>query len=181
MAINLRRVYDAIFNRALANQLPAAATETVVNGSQVILNGPLEVGFKFRWRLFISKTAAGTGNSAILIKSNTSQTVATGTTGGAATMLTLTFPTAETAAIGSAWVDVELLITKLDPTAGVAIGRLSAVSTAGAAVGFSNQTVAATAANLVTDGTIQSIGLAITSGAGDVVTVVYAEGQQYAP
>lgn len=181
MAIQLRKVFDAIFNKAAVAQAPTAATETIVTGSQIVLNGPLEVGMKFRWRLMITKTAAGTGNTSFLVKSNTSQTVATGTTGGAATMLTLTFPTAETAAVGSAWVDVELMIVSLNATTGVAIGKLSAASTAGAAVGFSNQNVSATAANLATDSSINSIGLAITSGAADAVTVNYAEGAQYAP
>lgn len=184
MAIILRKVLDALFNFTGPNpgtQAPVAATETVVTGSQIVLNGPLQVGQKFRWRVVMTKTAAGTGNSSFLVKSNTSQTVATGTTGGAATMATLAFPTAETAAIGSALVDVEMIITKVDPTAGAAIAKLSAVSTAGAAVGFSNQTVGAIATNLVTDGTISSIGLAISSGAADVVTVNYAEGSLVAP
>ena len=181
MSILLRKVFDAIFNSAAAAQAPVAATETVVTGSQIVLNGPLAVGMKFKWNVVMTKTAAGTGNSSFLVKSNTSQVVATGTTGGAATMATLAFPTAETAAIGSAFVTIELLVTKLDPTAGVAIAKLTATSTAGAAIGFSNQSTAAIATNLTTDNTIQSIGLAISSGAADVVTINYAEGFQYAP
>lgn len=181
MTIGLRKVFDALYNFIAAAQAPVAATETVVSGSQIVLTGPLYVGQKFKWRVVMTKTAAGTGNSSFLIKSNTSQVVATGTTGGAATMATLAFPTAETAAIGSAFVDIEAIVTAISATVGVLCAKLSAVSTAGAAVGFSNQTVASIAVNLVTDSTINSVGLAISSGAADVVTVNYAEGTTTAP
>jgi hypothetical protein len=181
MTIGLRKVLDALFNFVGGGQAPAAATETIVSGSQIVLTAPLYVGQKFRWRVVMTKTAAGTGNSAFLIKSNTSAVVATGTTGGAATLATLTFPTAETAAVGSAYVDIEAIVTAISATVGGVCAKLTAVSTAAAATGFSNQTVAAIAANLVTDGTIQSIGLAITSGAADAVTINFAEGSSVAP
>lgn len=181
MTIKLRAVLDALFNFALGGQLPVAATETIVAGSQIVLTGPMYVGQKFRWRVVMTKTAAGTGNSSFLVKSNTGPVVATGTTGGAATMATLAFPTAETAAIGSAFVDIEAVVTAVSATAGGLCAKLSAVSTATATTGFSNQTAGAIAVNLVTDGTIQSVGLAISSGAADVVTVNYAEGAATAP
>lgn len=181
MAIKLRVVLDAIFNFFTGAQAPVAATETVVSGSSIVLTGPLYVGQKFRWRVIMTKTAAGTGNTSFLIKSNTSQVVAAGTSGGAATMATLAFPTAETAAIGSAFVDIEAIVTAVSATVGTLVAKLSAVSTAGAAVGFSNQTVGSIAANLATDGTIQSVGLAISSGAADVVTVSYSEVAASAP
>lgn len=181
MTIGLRKVLDAIFNFVGGGQAPVAATETIVSGSQIVLTGPLYVGQKFKWRVIMTKTAAGTGNTSFLVKSNTSQVVATGTSGGAATMATLAFPTAETAAIGSAFVDVEAVVTAISATAGGLCAKLTAVSTAAAATGFSNQTVGAIAINLVTDNTIQSIGLAVSTGAADVVTVNYAEGSSVAP
>jgi len=175
MPVLLPGVNESIANRAVPAQLPAAATETILTGSSIVLTKPLAVGDKFRWRVSMTKTAAGTGNTAFLVKTNTSQTVATGTTGGAATALTLTGTVAETAAIGSAFVEIEVVVQKADPTTGVVFGKLEQSSNAGAAVGFSNQSVAAIGTGLVTDNTIQAVGLAITSGAADVVTVNYVE------
>lgn len=175
MTIKLYNDTDVVRNLATPASTPTAATEAVLSGSQIVLPAALKVGSKFRWRLLLTKTAAGTGNSVIKVKTNTTAVVAVGTTGGAATALTLTFPTAETAAIGSLVADVTFVVTAIDPTNGAAYGSLAGLSTAGAAVGFSNQSAAALSGNIATDGTIQSIGLTITTGAADVVTVNYVE------
>lgn len=175
MTIKLYQDNDVVKNLATPAQATVAATEVVISGSQIVLPTGLKVGSRFRWRFLMTKTAAGTGNSVIKVKTNTTPVVAIGTTGGAATALTLTAPTAETAAIGSLASVVEFIVTAIDPVNGAAYGVWSGVSTAGAAVGLSNQSVAALSGNIVTDGTIQSVGLTLTSGAADVVTVNYCD------
>jgi len=181
MTIILAGVDELIGNKATPASTPAAATEAVLSGSQIVVPGPLKVGGRFRWKVKLTKTAAGTGNSVIKVKTNTTQTVATGTTGGAATAVTLTFPTAETAAVGSIIMDIEAVVQVVDPTAGVMFAQLLGYSTATAATGFSNQQVAAVGTSLVTDGTIQSVGLTITSGAADAVTVDFVSAAYVAP
>lgn len=170
-------VLENLVNRAVSGQLPVAATETVVTGSQIVLNRPLQVGDIFQWRVSMTKTAAGTGNSAFLVKTNTTQVVATGTTGGAATAATLTFPVAETAAAGSGFVYIEAVVRKVHASTGIVDADLSVLSTLTPVTGFSNQLVAAIGTGLVTDSTILAVGLAITTGAADVVTINYAEGR----
>lgn len=177
--IKLANVDVAVVNKAVPASTPAAATEAVLSGSQIVVPGPLRVGDRFVWRLKLTKTAAGTGNSVIKVKTNTTSTVAVGTTGGAATAVTLTFPTAETAAVGSFIGTVEATVQAVDPAAGIVYASLNGLSTAGAAVGFSNQSVAAIGTALVTDGTIQSVGLTITTGAADVVTVDQVSAQYF--
>lgn len=181
MSILLRKVYDAIFNSAAAAQAPVAATETIVAGSQITLNGPLAVGTKFKWRVVMTKTGAGTGNTSFLVKSNTGTAVASGTSGGAATMATLPFGVAETAVASVALVDIEVIVTAINATTGAVFAKLTAKNTATPTTGFGDQSVAVAPVNIATDATIASVGLAITSGAADVVTVNYAEGAQYAP
>lgn len=177
MTILLAGVDEKVIDRAVAAQVPVAATETVVSGSQIVVPGPLKVGAKFKWRVSITKTAAGVGDSSFLVKTNTTAVVATGTTGGAATALTLAFTVAETAAVGSSFVEIEAVVQKTDPTTGVMFGRLLGSSSAGAAVGFSNQQVSAVSGNIVTDGTILAVGLSITTGAADAVTVNYCDAE----
>lgn len=175
MTIKLYSDADVVKNLATPASVPAAATEAVLTGSQIVLPAGLQVGSRFKWRVVLTKTAAGTGNSVIKIKTNTTSVVAVGTTGGAATAVTLTFPVAETAAIGSAYVEIEAVVQTINATTGAMVARLLATSTVGAAVGFSNQQVAALSGNIATDGTIQSVGLTITSGAADAVTVNYVD------
>lgn len=177
MTIKLAGVDELLVNQAAVGATPVAATETLLAGSQIVLPTVLKVGGRFKWRISMTKTAAGTGNTSFKVKTNTTQVVAVGTTGGAATALTLAFPTAETAAIGSAFVEIDAIITAVDAAAGTVIGQLYAASTAAAATGFSNQVVGALGTTLDTSAAIQSVGLTITTGASDVVTVnlVYAE------
>lgn len=177
MTILLAGVNENVINRAVSGQLPAAATEAVVAGSQIVLTKPLAVGDIFQWRVTMTKTAAGTGNTSFKVKTNTTQVVAVGTTGGAATAATLPFPVAETAAAGSALVYIEAIVRAINASTGAIDADLTAISSLTPTTGFSNQQVASLGSGLVTDNTIQAVGLTITSGAADVVTINYAEGR----
>lgn len=181
MTILLAGVNETLKNRAVTGATPAAATETVVSGSQIVLPGALKVGAKFKWQLSMTKTAAGTGDTSFKVKTNTTTTVATGTTGGAATALTLAFTVAETAAIGSTIVDIEAVVQAVDASAGVMFGELYAASTATAATGFSNQQVGAVGGSLDTSSDILAVGLTITTGASDAVTINFVSAEYVSP
>lgn len=177
MTIKFAGVVENILNRAVSAQAPVAATETVVAGSQIVLTRPLAVGDIFQWRVSMTKTAAGTGNSSFKVKTNTTVTVAAGTTGGAATAATLAFPVAETAAAGSAVVYIEAIVRAIDAANGIVDADLTAISSLTPATGFSNQQVAGIGTTLDTSNDILSVGLSITTGAADAVTINYAEGR----
>ena len=170
-------VVENIVNRAVSGQTPAAATEAVVSGSQIVLQRALKVGDIFQWRVSMTKTAAGTGNTAFKVKTNTTVTVATGTTGGAATAATLTFPVAETAAASTAEVYIEALVRAVDPANGIIDCDMTVINSSGVATGFSNQQTAAVGSSLDTSNDILSVGLSIVTGAADAVTINYAEGR----
>ena len=177
MTILLAGVNENIVNRAVPAQAVVAATEAVVSGSQIVLTKPLKVGDIFQWRVNMSKTAAGTGNTNFKVKTNTTQVVATGTTGGAATAASLTGPVAETAAAGSAQVFVEAVVRAVDAANGIIDADLTVHSSLTPTTGFSNQQIAASGTGLDTSNDILSVGLSITTGAADVVTINYAEGR----
>lgn len=181
MTIKLAGVDELLVNQAAVGATPVAATETVLAGSQIVLPGPLKVGGRFKWRVAMTKTAAGVGDTSFKVKTNTTQVVAAGTTGGAATALTLAFSVAETAAVGSSFVEIDALITAVDAAVGAMIGQLYAASTAAAATAFSNQQVGALGAALDTSNDILSVGLTITTGAADAVTVNYVYAEYAAP
>lgn len=168
---------NSIFNSNGGGQTLTAATEAVITGSQIVMPvGGLQVGTRIKWKLALTKTAAGTGTTAILIKTNTTTTLATGTTGGAATLTTFTGDT-ETAAADTAVWEITLIIKTVNASTGTATAILSAQNglavTGWFTVGVKAQQKAITAQN--TSATVLSIGLAVTTGAADVVTVNYVE------
>ncbi len=168
---------NSIYNYAAGAQALTAATEAVITGSQIVLpQGGLQVGTRIRWRLNMTKTAAGTGTTAILIKTNTTTTLATGTTGGAATLTTFTGDT-ETAAADTAQWEIVLVIKTVNASTGTAEATLTAHNALAAtgffSVGVRVQAKAITAQN--TSATVLSIGLAVTTGAADVVPVNYVD------
>lgn len=167
----LAGVVENIVNRAVSGQLPVAATETIVTGSQINLTRPLAVGDIFQWRVSMTKTGAGTGNSSFKVKASITQTLAA----ASANLATLAFPVAETAVAGSALVYIEAVVRAISPTTGIVDADLTSISSTAPATGFSNQQVASVATGLVTDSTVLAVGLSITTGAADVVTINYAE------
>lgn len=164
-----------ITNYAVSAQAPVASTETVVSGSQIVLPaGGLKVGTRLRWKLAVVKTAAGTGASTFKIKSNTSIVVAVGTTGGAATMASLVAPT-ETAAIDEGVYVIEAVITAVSAAAGTLTAEL-ALTHALSATGLANGTgavVAVAATTIDTSNDVLSVGLSITTGASEALTIHY--------
>lgn len=173
-------VNNFIGNYNASAATPAASTETVLAGSQVVLpSGGLAVGTRIKWTVSLTKTAAGVGHTDFLIKTNTGLVIATGTTGGAATLSTLTGDT-ETAAIDVGQWTIELVITAVSLAAGTAKVSLSATNAAAAAAGYfaggvRTQFKLVTAVDTSAD--ILSVGLAISAGAADVTTVNFVRAE----
>lgn len=167
---------NSVGNYNASAATPAAATETVLAGSQIVLPaGGLQVGTRITWTVSLTKTAAGVGHTDFLIKTNTGLVVATGTTGGAATLATITGDT-ETAAIDTAQWTIDLVITAVSLAAGTAKVAVSATNAAAATAGYfagGVRTKFALITAVDTSGDILSIGLAINAGAADVTTVNY--------
>lgn len=170
---------NSIYNSSAAPATPVAATETILAGSQIVLpQGGLQVGSRFRWLVSITKTAAGTGVTSFLIKTNTGIVLAVGTTGGAATLATIAGDTETAAADTAVWV-IELVVTAVSLAAGTAkltAYAQNALSATGFfTVGVRAQSQAITAKN--TSASVLAIGLAISTGAADVVTVNYVNAE----
>lgn len=170
---------NRIVNFKFSGATPVAGAETILDGSQIVMpSGGLAVGTRILWTVSMSKTAAGSGHTDFKIKTNTGLVLAVGTTGGAATLATFTGDT-ETAAIDTGEWNIELVITAVSLTAGTAKATLiasNALSVTGFfTVGVRSQFVAAT--TLDTSADILSIGLSVTTGAADVVTVNYVRAE----
>lgn len=170
---------NRIRNFKFSGATPVAATETVLDGTQIVLpSGGLRVGSRFVWTVSLTKTAAGTGHTDFLVKTNTGLVVAAGTTGGAATLFTFTGDTETAAADTGEWT-IEVVITAVDAAAGTAKATVSATNALSATgfftVGVRTQFVAVTTKN--TSATVLSIGLAIVTGVADAVTVNYVRAE----
>ena len=116
---------------AVQTQVMVAATKYYVTGSGILVPstvgvGPV-VGSKMKWRIVISKTAAGTGNWSFLVLAGTNGTVAD-------TAL-LNFATTQTAAIDTAVVDIAATFTAVGASATL-YTTLTSVHDAAAAAGF---------------------------------------------
>jgi hypothetical protein len=95
---------DSIQNASVTDQTISATTAYVTNSNLAVPVGKLRIKTVFRWRIQVTKTAAGTtAGCAVLVKLGT-----LGTTGDA-TILTFTFGT-PTGAVDRAMIDVEVII-----------------------------------------------------------------------
>jgi hypothetical protein len=150
-----------------AAQTPAAATKTYITNSNLnVPTGKLQIGTMFRWQISLTKTGAGTAASTFEILVGTAGTTAD------TTRLTFTKPA------GTAVVDeglVEIMVTCRGPlsASGVFVGEfrmthnLSATGHMVIPACCVNNVSAAfdvTVANLI-------VGVAITTGAADAITI----------
>jgi len=158
---------------APAAQTPAAGVRTFIAGSAIAVpKNKLQVGTQFRWRFNATKTAAGSAPSTI--------DVCVGTTGTVADSAQLSFAKpAGSAVADEAWFEVCVTVQGPISAAGKFIGELIMVHGL-AATGHALIPCVVVAAvsgtfDLTPAGLI--VGLCITSGAGDVLTlgVVMAE------
>lgn len=158
---------------ASGGQLPAAATRTYLNGSKVqVPNNKLKIGAIYRCRFAMTKTAAGVAASTI--------DVAFGTAGTTADTARLSFSKpAGTAVADEGWVEIEVIIQGPLSAAGIAVGEMIVghnLSTTGhmaqqqAVVQNTSAGFDVTVANLF-------IGVCITTGAADVITITQCQAE----
>lgn len=154
-------------NVSTASQAPAAATRTYITGSQVALPaaGRLQIGTMFRWRWNMTKTAAGTATSTIDIAFGTA-----GTTADTA-RVSFTKP-AGTAVIDEAFCEVEAIVRGPLSASGIVVGEFTLIHNL-AATGHA--VIPCVCVNTVSGAfdvtTPTFVGLCITTGAADVITI----------
>lgn len=153
-------------NFSIGPQTPAATTRTYITGSQVpVPSGKLQVGTFFRWTFNITKTAAGIAASTYDIAIGVA-----GTTADAA-VVSFTKP-AGTAAIDEGKIVIEAIVRSIG-AAGVMVAEFSLIHNL-AATGHA--TIPCVVVNTVSAGfdtTVAAlfVGLCITSGAADAITI----------
>jgi hypothetical protein len=162
-------------NFSTASQAPAATTRTYITGSNITVpTSKLQIGSMLRWRFNMTKTAAGLAASTI--------DVCVGTAGTTADTARVSFTKpAGTAVIDEAWCDV--IVTCRGPlsSAGVFAGQfimthnLSATGHAVIPVVVVN-TISA-GFDVTTAGLI--VGLCITTGAADAITIQMCQAEAW--
>lgn len=162
-----------IGNSSTAQLAPAAATRTYITGSALrIPPGGLKVGDKFRWVFNMAKTAAGTATSTIDICVGTA-----GTTADTA-RVSFTKP-AGTAAADEGRVVVEAVVRAVSATVGVVVGIFNLTHNL-AATGhaqIASVNVYAASGNFDNSSDELVVGLCITTGASDVITIEFVDAE----
>lgn len=144
----------------------ANAADTYLTGSGLVIPAglTLQVGTTFRWRMFMTKTAAGVAAPIWVVRVGTAGTVAD------AAILTFTGP-AQTAVIDTGTVEITAVLRNVG-AAGILAGGLL-LSHNLAATGFANiaqPTLQVTSAGFVTTTANLIVGVSINPGAAGVWT-----------
>jgi hypothetical protein len=158
-----------IRNQSVAAQVVDAATVTLITGSVLTLpqGAKLTVGTRLRWRLTMTKTAAGVATSLFSIAFGTAATVA-----GLTNRVDFTKP-AGTGVVDEATVTIEATVRSVG-AAGVVVGNFNLVHNL-AATGHAQipvvdvTTVSSGFDNDSDEGLV--IGLELTTGAADAITI----------
>lgn len=164
----------------IAAQVLVAATRTLVAGTLVKAPpGGLKVGSKLRFKLAMTKTAAGTAASTFDIGFGT---VESGVAATATARVSFTKP-AGTAAVDEGIVEVEATVRAVGATTGVVQGEFELshnLENTGHAV---TPSVVLATTSAAFDNTPEElyIGLYATTGAADAITVTQASGELYVP
>jgi hypothetical protein len=160
------RVTSYIGNYSTTSQSPSAATRTYIAGSNIQLGTQgLQVGSRFRWRFNMTKTAAGIASSVIDVAFGTA-----GTTSDTA-QVSFTKP-AGTAASDEGFVEIDVIVRTINASTGVAVGEFTMTHN-GNTTG--HMTIPNAAVNTVSSNfnTVSptNVGLCITTGASDAITI----------
>jgi hypothetical protein len=159
-------------NASVASQAPAAATRTYIAGSAIAVPAhKLQATTMFRWRLNLTKTAAGVAASTFDIAVGIAGTVSD------TARVSFTKP-AGTAAIDEAWIDIIASVRSIG-VAGVMVGQFILAHN-GNTVGHA--TIPLVVLNTVGAGfdmTVASliVGLCVTTGAADAVTIQHVQAE----
>ncbi len=155
-----------VTNQSQTQQAIVAATRTYLSGSALHIPGGLKVGTRFRWRFNMAKTAAGTAASTFDIAVG-----AAGTTADTA-RVSFTKP-AGTAAADEGVVAIDAVCRAISNTAGVLVGEFVLVHNL-AATGHAVIPVVVVntiSANFDNNDNDLYVGICLTSGAADAITV----------
>lgn len=161
----LDQAIAGISNQSLTSQAPAATTRTYLAGSNIpVPPNKLQAGTRFRWKLSVTKTAAGTAAS--------TYDICVGTAGTTADTARVSFAKpAGTAAVDEGTITIEATVRSIG-AAGVMVGQFS-MSHNGNTAG--HMTIPFADVNTVSAGfdtTVVSliVGVCVTSGAADALT-----------
>lgn len=154
-----------VTNYSTIAQTPAATTRTYVLGSSIYLPNKLKIGTTFRWRFNITKTAAGTAASTFDIAFGTA-----GTTADTA-QVSFTKP-AGTAVVDEGWVDIYAVVRGPLSASGVVAGEFMMTHNLQITGHAIIPVVVVTTISSTFDVTVPTyIGICITSGASDAITI----------
>lgn len=154
-------------NFSTALQTPAAATRTYITGSNIsVPTSGLQIGTMFRWRFNMTKTGAGVAASTFDICFGTA-----GTTADTA-RVSFTKP-AGTGVIDEAWVDIICTIRGPLSASGIAVGQFVMTHNLAATGHAQIPVVVVNTVSSTFDVTTASliVGVCITSGAADAITI----------
>lgn len=152
-------------NYSTADQAVSATTRTYITGSLLSIPSTLKVGTQFRWKFNMTKTGAGSASSTIDIAFGTA-----GTTADTA-RVSFTKP-AGTAVADEAWVDVIATVRSIGAS-GIVIGELLLVHNLASTGHATTPIVVVNAISSGFDMTANGlkVGLCITTGASDAITI----------
>lgn len=157
---------EGVNNFSTASQAPTAATRTYIIGSNIKCNpGDLKIGTLFRWTIDLTKTGAGTATSTFDICFGT-----LGTTGDTA-RVSFTKP-AGTAVADNGRVVIEAIVRGPIGGSGVVVGHFNLThnlaSTGHAAIPCVDVVTISSGFDVTTP---TNVGVCITTGASDVITI----------
>lgn len=160
-------------NFSVAAQTPAASTRTYITGSSIAIpTGKIQIGSIFRWRFNITKTAAGIAASTF--------DVCVGTAGTTADTARLSFTKpAGTAVVDEGWVEINVTSRGPLSASGVIVGTFRMIhnlaATGHAVIPSVVQTVVSGAFDVTVAGLF--VGVCITSGAADAITIQHVQSE----
>lgn len=163
------------FNFSTIQQAPAATVRTYITGSKITVPANnMQIGTMFKWRFNMAKTAAGSASSTI--------DIAVGTAGTTADTARLSFTKpAGTAAADEAWCEVIATVRGPLSGVGVVVGEFTMIHNL-ASTGHA--TIPCVVVNTISAGfdvTVANlfVGLCITTGASDVITIEQVQAEAY--
>jgi hypothetical protein len=158
-----------------AAQTPAATTRTYITGTKITVPpGKLQIGTMFRWRFNITKTGAGTATSTF--------DVAVGTAGTTADTARLSFTKpAGTAVIDEGWIEIVVVVRGPLSASGVMVGEFTLIHNLQITGHAIIPCVAVSTVSGAFDVTVANlfVGVCITSGASDAITIQFATAEAW--
>lgn len=126
--VNRTASSDPVYNTSTAAMAAGFASDTYVVGSDLLVSGRLKVGSIMRWNIRMSKTAASTAVTAVIIRFGTAGAI------GDTARVTMAGP-AQTAVVDEAMLEIEAVVWTAGAS-GVVRGNMQLMHSAAVAAGF---------------------------------------------